>query len=315
MRSLFALFLLGAAGLACPAQSDPAVMNGTLEPELAIVSSDAEIGLVLRVEVPADGKIDRTLLSGMLLHTTVDGKKGPVIGSALSGAIEVAGGTTIVRRLRVPVARVLTAPGGGMTRVAFQWPGLPSASAAVDVVPDASKIDLDALDYSKTKVVLLTSEGSLTLGFLADKAPNHARNFVKLARSGFYDGTKFHRIISDFMIQGGCPNTKAGATGVPGTGGSGETVNAEINDTRHVRGILSAARTSDPNSHSSQFFLCTGDAPWLDGAYTAFGKLTAGDEVLAKLAATPVSLGAGGEMSVPKTPVHLHRAIVLPVLE
>jgi peptidyl-prolyl cis-trans isomerase B (cyclophilin B) len=307
-------FLFCAAVLPCAAQANLAAVNGTLEPELALVTADAEVKLVLRVEVPEDSKIDRTLMTGMLLHTTVDGKRGPVIGSAQSGTVEVAGGTTIVRRLRVPVSQVVPTL-AGMTHVTFQWPGLPSASAAVEVVPDASKIDLGALDYAKTKVVLLTSEGNITVGFLADKAPNHARNFVKLARDGFYDGTKFHRIVSDFMIQGGCPNTKAGATGMPGTGGSGETVNAEINDTRHVRGVLSAARTNDPNSHSSQFFLCTGDAPWLDGAYTAFGRLLAGDDVLAKIAATPVGPSAGGEMSAPLRPVHLHRAIVLPVLK
>lgn len=305
---LFAATLLASVA-PCPAQ-----LNGKLSAKVELATPGSDVELVLTVEVPTDTKVDQTLLKGMLLATTVDGKKGPELGKKLSGTVEVAAGTTIVRQLKVPMADVLPgAAGGGMTQVTFQWPGLPSASAAIKVVPDASKIDLDTLDYSKTKVVLVTGQGSMTLGFLADKAPNHARNFVKLASQGFFDDTKFHRIMKDFMIQGGCPNTKSGATGTPGTGGSGETVNAEINDTKHVRGILSAARGPDPNSHSSQFFLCSGAAPWLDGGYTAFGKLEAGDDVLGEIANTPVGPDARGEMSAPKTPVHLLRAIVLPV--
>lgn len=292
----------------CPAQ-----LNGKLDAEVDMVTQGGDVELVLTVEVPADAKVDQTLLRGMQLATTIDGKKGPELGKKLSGTVEVAGGTTIVRRLKVPVAQVLPNAGGGMTQVTFQWPGLPAASAAIKVVPDASKIDVDTLDYTKTKVVLVTEHGSMTVGFFPDLAPNHARNFVNLARKGFFDGTRFHRIIKDFMIQGGCPNTREGATGTPGTGGSGETVNAEINGTKHVRGILSAARGPDKNSHSSQFFLCTGNAPWLDGEYTAFGKLEAGDDVLTEIANTPCTLGPDGAMSLPKVAPHLIRAIVLPV--
>ena len=308
--------LLFLAALAAVVAPGTAQLNCKLVAKVELVPVGSECELVLTVEVPTESKVDRTLLDGMLLVATIDGKKGPELGKKLSGTVDVAAGTTIVRRLKVPVADLVPeADGAGVMQVTLQWPGLPAASTAIKVVPDASKIDLDALDYAKTKVVLVTEHGNITLGFLADKAPNHVRNFVKLARSGFYDGTRFHRIIQDFMIQGGCPNTKDGATGTPGTGGSGETVNAEINDTKHVRGILSAARGLDPNSHSSQFFLCTGQAPWLDGEYTAFGKLEAGDDVLTEIANVPCSLGSDGAMSVPKVPVHLYLAIVLPVLK
>jgi peptidyl-prolyl cis-trans isomerase B (cyclophilin B) len=129
--------------------------------------------------------------------------------------------------------------------------------------------------------VLDTTEGSMTISFLPDKAPNHVENFVKLSEDGFYDGTVFHRVIAGFMIQGGCPHGT-------GTGGPGHNVNAEFNDTPHVRGVVSMARASDPNSAGSQFFICHDDAKFLDGQYTAFGRLVEGDEILEKIATAPV---------------------------
>ena len=127
--------------------------------------------------------------------------------------------------------------------------------------------------------VLDTSEGSMTLEFFTDKAPAHVDNFVKLAEKGFYDGTIFHRIIPGFMIQGGCPEGT-------GTGGPGYTIDAEFNDVHHERGILSMARSSDPNSAGSQFFLVHAEhAEHLDGQYTVFGAIVEGRDVLDELAA------------------------------
>lgn len=127
--------------------------------------------------------------------------------------------------------------------------------------------------------VIETKFGNITLELFADKAPNHVKNFLDLARKGFYDGTTFHRVIPKFMIQGGCPNTKPGASGAPGTGGPGHNVDAEFNDTPHKRGILSMARSADPNSAGCQFFICVGDSPFLDGQYTAFGRVSEGMDV------------------------------------
>jgi peptidyl-prolyl cis-trans isomerase B (cyclophilin B) len=120
-----------------------------------------------------------------------------------------------------------------------------------------------------------TTLGSLTVELWDDVAPNHVENFQKLARDGFYNDTGFHRIIEGFMIQGGCPNGN-------GTGGPGWTLDAEFNDRQHDEGVLSMARTSDPNSAGSQFFLCLGrdHCQHLDGQYTAFGKVVAGIEVV-----------------------------------
>jgi peptidyl-prolyl cis-trans isomerase B (cyclophilin B) len=147
--------------------------------------------------------------------------------------------------------------------------------------------------------VIKTAYGEMTIAFWPDVAPKTVENFKKLARSGFYDGTAFHRVIKGFMIQGGCPNTKAGESGMPGTGGPGWKVKAEFNKKPHVRGVISMARSSDPDSAGSQFFLCHGNAGFLDGKYTAFGELVKGDDVLEKIANLPTSHGGGGEKSTP----------------
>jgi peptidyl-prolyl cis-trans isomerase B (cyclophilin B) len=149
------------------------------------------------------------------------------------------------------------------------------------------------------QAVIKTAYGEMTLAFWPDVAPKTVENFKKLARSGFYDGTAFHRIIKGFMIQGGCPNTKVGETGMPGTGGPGWKVKAEFNKKPHVRGVISMARSSDPDSAGSQFFICHGNANFLDGKYTAFGELVKGDDVLERIANVPTSHGGGGEKSTP----------------
>jgi peptidyl-prolyl cis-trans isomerase B (cyclophilin B) len=136
--------------------------------------------------------------------------------------------------------------------------------------------------------VITTSEGTMVIEFWTDAAPKTIANFKKLARSGFYDGTCFHRVIPGFMIQGGDPNTKDPSTEASwGMGGPHYTIDAEFNDHSHTRGVISMARTSDPNSAGSQFFICHGAPTQLDHQYTTFGKLIKGDDVLEKIATTP----------------------------
>ncbi|MGI8966226.1 MAG: peptidylprolyl isomerase [Limisphaerales bacterium] len=123
--------------------------------------------------------------------------------------------------------------------------------------------------------------------FWPDVAPKTVENFKALAKKGFYDGTAFHRVIRGFMIQGGDPLTKDPALEKRwGTGDPGYKIDAEFNDRSHQRGVLSMARSDDPNSAGSQFFICHGDAGQLDHQYTAFGKLIKGDDVLEKIATT-----------------------------
>jgi len=126
---------------------------------------------------------------------------------------------------------------------------------------------------------IITKYGTIELELFPDVAPKHTENFLKLAKSGFYNGTTFHRVIPEFMIQGGCPNTKPGAKGIPGTGGPGYHINAEFNDISHKRGILSMARAQDINSAGSQFFIVVEDSEFLDKQYTVFGKVLSGMEV------------------------------------
>ncbi|MDR1789738.1 MAG: peptidylprolyl isomerase [Opitutaceae bacterium] len=149
---------------------------------------------------------------------------------------------------------------------------------------------------AKELAVIKTSAGTMKIAFWPEVAPKTVANFKKLAREGFYNGTAFHRIIKGFMIQGGCPNTKPGARGIPGTGGPGYTLKAEFNTRSHVRGVISMARSAHPDSAGCQFFICHGDARFLDRQYTAFGELVEGDDVLENIANTPTS---GPERSTP----------------
>jgi peptidyl-prolyl cis-trans isomerase B (cyclophilin B) len=139
------------------------------------------------------------------------------------------------------------------------------------------------------KATIETKFGTIELEFLNDKAPGHVKNFVDLAKKGFYDGTTFHRVIPGFMIQGGDPNTKdpKAPRGQHGTGGPGYNIKAEFNDTPHKRGVLSMARANDPNSAGCQFFICVGDSGFLDRNYTAFGRVTRGMEVADKVVNAP----------------------------
>lgn len=136
-----------------------------------------------------------------------------------------------------------------------------------------------------SKAIMETTMGNIELEFFPDKAPKHVKNFIKLAQDDFYDGTRFHRVIPGFMIQGGDPNSKSDDKSKHGTGGPGYSIDAEFNDTKHLRGILSMARSSDPDSAGSQFFIMTDNAPHLDGQYTAFGRVTKGMDVVDKIVA------------------------------
>ena len=136
-------------------------------------------------------------------------------------------------------------------------------------------------------VELKTNRGNMKLKLFPDLAPKHCYNFKKLANSGFYDGTTFHRIIPNFMIQGGDILSRDGSKKNDGTGSPGWTVEAEFNDNKHRKGILSMARSSDPNSAGSQFFICHADAPHLDGKYTVFGEVVENLDVIDKIVNAP----------------------------
>ena len=134
-----------------------------------------------------------------------------------------------------------------------------------------------------TKATIETTQGKIVFNLLPDIAPETVRNFIKLANSGFYDGTLFHRVIPGFMIQGGDPNTKNSEKSLWGQGGPGYNIKAEFNPRSHLRGIVSMARATDPDSAGSQFFIVTSDSTFLDRQYTVFGEVLEGMEVADKI--------------------------------
>lgn len=161
--------------------------------------------------------------------------------------------------------------------------------------------------------VIQTSLGEIAIAFWPDVAPQTVENFKKLARQGFYDGTAFHRVVKGFMIQGGDPLTKDPSSDFSwGTGGPGYKIKAEFNDRPHVRGVISMARSQHPDSAGSQFFICLGDARFLDGQYTAFGQLVRGDDVLGRIGDTETVRAGGGEKSRPVQRMHVESIRIVP---
>ena len=191
----------------------------------------------------------------------------------------------------------------------------PESKPAAETKTEAPKTEAKPAATAETKApaaggnevaVMKTTEGDMVIEFWPDVAPKTVENFKKLAREKFYDGTAFHRIIKGFMIQGGDPLTKDPANEARfGTGDPGYKIKAEFNDRSHQRGVLSMARSQDPDSAGSQFFICHGDASQLDHQYTAFGKVIKGDDVLEKIANTPVTGNAFGEPSKPTKRVEI----------
>jgi len=172
--------------------------------------------------------------------------------------------------------------------------------AAILAVASVNAEEQKPMNSANEVAVIKTSEGEMVAEFWPEVAPNTVENFKKLARSGFYDGTAFHRIVKGFMIQGGDPLTKDPAKESRyGTGDPGYKIKAEFNDRSHERGVLSMARSSNPDSAGSQFFICLANVSRLDHQYTTFGKIIKGDDVLGKIGDTEVTMSDSGERSKP----------------
>jgi peptidyl-prolyl cis-trans isomerase B (cyclophilin B) len=178
---------------------------------------------------------------------------------------------------------------------------------------EEKKEEKTSVNVSNDVAVIKTSEGEMVVQFWTDAAPNTIENFKKLAREGFYDGTIFHRIVKGFMIQGGDPNSKDPAKeNSYGQGGPSYKIKAEFNDHSHQRGVISMARSADPDSAGSQFFICLAPVPRLDHQYTTFGKLIKGDDVLEKIGDTPVTRKSSGENSKPTKRVVIESIKIVP---
>jgi peptidyl-prolyl cis-trans isomerase B (cyclophilin B) len=175
--------------------------------------------------------------------------------------------------------------GDPMSRLAKLTAPVVIAALAALSCGDTAQAPAPAAPTEEIAVIQVRGLGEIRVRFFPDKAPGHVENFKKLARSGFYNGTTFHRVIPGFMIQGGDPNSKDKDPNNDGFGNPGYLIKAEFNDVPHKRGILSMARSANPDSAGSQFFICVADAPMLDGKYTVFGEVTAGMEVADKIVA------------------------------
>jgi len=185
--------------------------------------------------------------------------------------------------------------------------------AAILAVASVNAEEQKPMNSAKEVAVIRTSEGEMVAEFWPEVAPNTVENFKKLARSGFYDGTAFHRIVKGFMIQGGDPLTKDPAKESRyGTGDPGYKIKAEFNDRSHERGVLSMARSSDPASAGSQFFICLANVSRLDHQYTTFGKIIKGDDVLGKIGDTEVTTSDSGERSKPTKRVTVESIKIVP---
>jgi peptidyl-prolyl cis-trans isomerase B (cyclophilin B) len=178
---------------------------------------------------------------------------------------------------------------------------------------EEKKEEKSPMNSSNEVAVIMTNEGDMVVQFWTDAAPNTVVNFKKLARQGFYDGTIFHRIVKEFMIQGGDPNSKDPAKeNSYGQGGPGYNLKAEFNDHSHDRGVISMARGPDPDSGGSQFFICLAPVHRLDHQYTTFGKLIKGQDVLEKIGDIPVTKNSMGEPSKPTKRVVIESIKIVP---
>lgn len=177
----------------------------------------------------------------------------------------------------------------------------------VVVVAPSSKSTNKIMTGKTTTVVLETTLGNIEISLDGEKAPVTVENFLKLSQTGFYEKTKFHRVIKGFMIQGGDPYTKGEDTSVYGTGGPGYQFEDEQNDLQMVRGVIAMAN-SGPNTNGSQFFIVTAaSAPWLTGKHTVFGKVISGMETVDKIEATRTN---GSPYDRPITPVVIEKVII-----
>jgi peptidylprolyl isomerase len=181
----------------------------------------------------------------------------------------------------------------------------PSTLPPTPELPTLSPTDMQKTNPTNPEIVFKTNHGDITIELFVDKMPITTANFLKLTREGFYDGTKFHRIIRDFMIQGGDPNSKGNDTMTYGTGGPGYTIEDEfVSGLSNVRGTIAMANTGSPNTGGSQFFINLVDNTYLDfdkppaSAHPVFGKVIEGIEVIDKIAATQT-----GANDIPTTPV------------
>jgi peptidyl-prolyl cis-trans isomerase B (cyclophilin B) len=319
---------LGAQGSSKPAPSDrnAKALRVVLTPEGRYARSEDPFFLQVGIEVQQPSAVDFGLLDGSKLQLFVDKTElGPLLpapeGAEQRKPWRLGAGAAIQLRLPLDIESILeryslsTRP-GKVHRLSVQAMGDKATRSEFVIVCRPSALTVADLDLPKTRVALVTNFGTMLVGLRPDKAPKTAENFVKLANQGFYDGTRFHRVVQNFMIQGGDPNTKDSDPSNDGAGGPGYKIPDEFSDLTHQRGVLSMANLGSPNTGGSQFFVMHARRPDLDGRYAAFGQLVEGLDTLDRIAAVPTigQMRNPRERSRPTTDVTLVRAVVVPTL-
>lgn len=312
MKNLAAILAVACFQLTALAQEIPGLQVSLTAP--SIVAAQADLSLRLLIQVKADTEVPAELLNGANLTVRCNGEAHNAITQPGRGAkVLMTKGTQIERLLTFPATRFMADPKvGEIVTVAVGWKGLIGVDCSFKVAPDTKNVMIGDLDLTKTEVMLVTNYGDIQLAFRPDKAPKHVENFVGLCLKGFYDQTKFHRVVRNFMIQGGCPNTKhASLREKWGLGGAGYVMKLEPSDLRHLRGTLSMARSPNgKDTASSGFFVLHKDSAHLDGGYSAFGNVISGMDTVDRIANVRT---AGPTQSAPVRPVILEAAVVLPV--
>ena len=232
--------------------------------------------VTVTISAPLGGEIPAWHLSPAAFEL---GKKS--LGKRGKSAIDLAKGAQLI--LTYDLGPAIEAAGGGSGGGALSLSFAGGATREINVMQAAPAgldfMAMDAAELSKYRVLMETTSGDMMMEFWPDVAPGHVRNFLDLSYNDFYDGLTFHRVIPGFMIQGGCPQGNGGGNGP-------RLLKAEFNDRNHVPGVLSMARTADPNSASCQFFVMHANATHLDGKYSAFGRVTSDLSVVDKIVET-----------------------------
>ena len=241
---------------------------------------------------------------------TADGK---TLGKRSSGKLMLGPGARFNLDLDLSPALAEVKTEGGQLKLGYAdgKAGAEIKVACLEAAPAGLDfLKMPAEELAHYQVLLLTNRGAMRFELWPDVAPEHARNWLDLCYTKFYDGTLFHRVSPAFMIQGGDPNTKSDNQASWGMGNGPRTLKAEFNKKHHEKGVLSMARSGDPNSASCQFFVMTAQAPHLDGQYSAFGKLLDGMDALDAIANAKGFAGGDGTIR-PRDPQKIQNAIVL----
>ncbi len=270
-------FFLGLGALSALAASFTGPVETGFDAKYA--SADSYIaGGAFEVTVSVDADGTGTDVPSWLLNSTAFKVDGKALGKRAKGTLTLEAGTNLTSTFDLGPALAgaevtsgfsLSFADGEAKEIGVFRP----APAGLDFIDPAKIADADLANY---RVLMTTNQGDMLMEMYPHLAPNHVRNFLDLSYTGFYNNVSFHRVIPGFMIQGGDPQGTGGGNGP-------RMLNAEFSTEKHVRGILSMARTNDPNSASCQFFVMHATAAHLDGAYSVFGKLVTGFDALDRI--------------------------------